>query len=72
VWKENLLKDLEVRVLEYETAGEFLADLRKEFGGGEEEMVKAAELRRLEQGGKTMKEFVQEFRKVARESGYEE
>ena len=72
MWKENLLKDLEVRVLEYETAGEFLADLRKEFGGGEEEMVKAAELRRLEQGGKTMKEFVQEFRKVARESGYEE
>ena len=72
MWKENLLKDLEVRVLEYETAGEFLADLRKEFGGGEEEMVKAAELRRLEQGGKTMEEFVQEFRKVARESGYEE
>jgi len=58
--------------LEYETAGEFLADLRKEFGGEEEEMVKAAELRRLEQGGKTMEEFVQEFRKVARESGYEE
>ena len=58
--------------MEYETAGEFLADLRKEFGGEEEEMVKAAELRRLEQGGKTMEEFVQEFRKVARESGYEE
>jgi len=29
VWKENLLEDLEVRVLEYEIVGEFLADLRK-------------------------------------------
>ena len=32
--------------------------LRKEFGGGEEESVKAAELRRMEQGGKTMEEYV--------------
>ena len=30
-----------------------------------------AELRKLEQGGGTMEEFVQEFKKVARESGYE-
>jgi len=29
-------------------AGEFLADLRKEFGKREEEIVKAVELRRLE------------------------
>jgi len=29
-----------------------------------------AELRRLEQGGKTMEEFVQEFRRVVRESRY--
>jgi len=36
VWKENLLEDLEVRVLEYEIVGEFLADLRKEFREEEE------------------------------------
>ena len=58
VWKENLLEDLEVRVLEYEIVGEFLADLRKELREEEEETVKTAELRRLEQRGKTMKEFV--------------
>jgi len=58
VWKENLLEDLEVRVLEYEIVGEFLADLRKEFREEEEETVKTAELRRLEQREKTMKEFV--------------
>jgi len=37
--------------LEYETVREFLADIRKEFGGENEESVKVAELKRLEQGG---------------------
>jgi len=50
---------------------EFLISLRKEFGRGEEESVKVAELRKLEQGEKTMKEFIQEFERVARGSGYE-
>ena len=34
-------------------------------------MVKVAELRKLEQGGKMMEEFVQEFKRAARGSGYE-
>ena len=50
---------------------EFLAEIMKEFGEGEEESVKAAELRKLEQGGKTMEKFVQEFKRAARGSGYE-
>ena len=54
IWKENTLKDLEEELLEYETVGKFLADIRKEFGGGDEELVKVAELKRLEQGEKTM------------------
>ena len=64
------MEDLEVGVLEYKMSREFLADLRKEFGKGEEEIVKAVELRRLEQGRKIMEEFIQEFRRVARESKY--
>ena len=32
-----MLEDLEAEVLEYETVGEFLVDIRKEFGGGDEE-----------------------------------
>jgi len=48
-------------LLEYETVGEFLADIKKKFGGGDEESVKVAEFKRLEQGGKTIEEFVQEF-----------
>jgi len=39
---------LEGRLLEYETAGEFLANFKKEFGEGDEETVKVAELKRLE------------------------
>ena len=34
-------------------------------------MVKAAELRKLEQGEKTMEEFIQEFKRAVRGSGYE-
>ena len=34
-------------------------------------MAKAAELRKMEQGGRTMEEFVQEFKRAARGSGYE-
>jgi len=71
VWKENIMDELEIGEMEYEMVEDFLTNLRKEFGGGEEESVKAAELRKLEQGGKMMKEFVQEFKRAARGSGYE-
>ena len=52
IWKENVLEDLEGGLLEYENIGEFLADIKKEFGGGNEESIKVAKLRRLEQGEK--------------------
>jgi len=48
VWKENILEDLEGGLLEYKNIGEFLADIRNKFGGGDEESVKVAELRRIE------------------------
>ena len=70
VWKENMLEELEAGELEFESVGEFLAEIEKEFGE-EEELVKAAELRKLEQEKRTMEEFVQEFKRAARESGYE-
>jgi len=71
VWKENVMEELESGEIEYESAEEFLMSLRKEFGGGEEESVKVVELRKLEQGGRTMEEFVQEFKRATRGSGYE-
>ena len=45
--------------------------LKREFGGEEEESMKVAELRKLEQEGKIMEEFVQEFKRAVRESRYE-
>jgi len=71
VWKENIMDELKSGEMEYETVEDFLTCLRKEFGGGEEESVKVAELRKMEQGGKMMEEFVQEFKRAARRSGYE-
>ena len=71
MWKENMLEELEVGELEFETVEEFLAEIKKKFGEGEEESVKAAELRRIEQGGRMMEKFVQEFERVVRGSRYE-
>jgi len=71
MWKGNVMEEMEAGEVEYESAKEFLTILRKEFGGGEEESVKAAELRKMEQGGRTMEEYVQEFKRAARGSRYE-
>ena len=65
------MEELEVGEVEYESVEEFFTTLRREFGAGEEESVKAAELRKLEQGGRTMEEFIQEFKRAVRGSGYE-
>jgi len=50
--------------------GEFLAAIKKEFRKGKEKSVKVAELKRVEQEGRTIEEFVQEFRRAARGSRY--
>ena len=55
-----MLEDLE--------AGDFLAELKKEFEEEDEESVKVTELKRMEQGGRTIEEFVQEFKRAARGS----
>ena len=48
-----------------------MAEIKREFGEGDEESVKVAELKKIEQGGRTMKEFMQDFKRVARGSSYE-
>ena len=58
IWKENVIEELEIGEIEFELAGEFLAEIRKEFGGGDKELVKVAELKKIEQGGRMIKEFV--------------
>ncbi len=65
------MEEMEAGKVKYELVEEFLTSLRKEFSGGEKELVKVGELRKLEQGVRTMEEFVQEFKRAARRSGYE-
>jgi len=65
------LENLEVGELEFESVGEFLAEIKKEFEGGDKESVKVAELKRIEQGGRSMEELVQNFKRIARGSRYE-
>ena len=66
-----MLEDLESGNSEYEIAKKFLVDLKKEFGE-DKKAVKVVELRKLEQGERTIEEFVQEFKRAARRSSYEE
>ena len=70
IWKENVLEDLEAGEVAYKLAGEFLMEIKKKFGGGDEESTKIAELKRMEQEGRSMEEFIQDFKRVVRESGY--
>jgi len=58
VWKESILEDLEAGLLEYKMVKEFLVEIKKKFGGEDEETVKVIELKRLEQGGKTIEKFI--------------
>ena len=71
IWKENVMEELETGEIEFKSAGEFLPEIRREFGGGDEESVKVVELKKIKQGGRMMEEFVQDFKRVARGSGYE-
>jgi len=45
MWK-NVLKDLEVKELEYTIVKEFLADLKKKFGEEDDKIIKVAELKK--------------------------
>ena len=60
-----------MEILNYTIVREFLSDLKEEFSGEDNKIMKAAELKKVEQGNKTMNELVQEFRRVVRGSGYE-
>ena len=55
---------------EVESAEQLFAKIRNDFREISEEKRKIEQLRTIEQGGRTCNEYVQEFKKVARGSGY--
>ena len=58
--------------MEVETVEELFSKIRNKFGKTIEEERKIEQLRTIKQGGRTCNEYVQEFKKIARESGYKE
>ena len=72
IWKENMLKDIEIEKLEFISTGNFLTKLKKKFGRGDSKSAKVAKLKKVEQESKIMEKFVQEFGRIARKSRYKE
>lgn len=48
----------------------FLLNLKEEFSREDNKIMNIAELKKIEQWSKIIEEFVQEFRRVAKGSGY--
>jgi len=65
------MEDLESGNIKYILVEDFLLNLKIEFGGENNNLAKVTELKKVEQGGKTIEEFVQKFKRTARESGFE-
>ena len=70
-WKDNLMDELSKGESEVETVEQLFSKIRNDFGETLEEERKIEQLRTIEQGGRTCDEYVQEFKKVTRGSGYE-
>jgi len=70
IWKNNVLDEILKGTSTVNTEEELFTKIRQEFEEFNEESRKVDELRVLEQGGKTVDEYVQEFRRAARGSGY--
>jgi len=71
VWKDNLMDELAKGESEVETVEQLFLKIRNDFGEMSEEERKIEQLWTIEQGGRTCDKYVQEFKKVARGSGYE-
>ena len=70
-WKDNLLDELTKGESEVESAKQLFTKIRNDFGKTLEEERKIEQLRTIEQGERTCNEYMQEFKKVTRGSGYE-
>jgi len=66
-----LLDELAKRESEVESVEQLFTKIRNNFGETSEEERKIEQLRTIEQGGRTCDEYMQEFKKVTRGSGYE-
>ena len=68
--KDNLLDKLSKEESEMETVKELFSKMKNEFGEMVKKERKVEQLRTIEQEGRICDKYVQEFKKVARGSGY--
>jgi len=66
-----LIDELAKGELEVESVEQLFTKIRNDFEEISEEERKIEQLRTIEQEGRTYDEYVQEFKKVTRRSGYE-
>ena len=71
VWKDNLLDKLAKGKSEVESVEQLFTKIKNDFGEISEEKRKIEQLRIIEQEERTYNEYVQEFKKVTRGTGYE-
>ena len=62
VWKKNLQKEMEAEKVQFVLVGNFLSELKSQFGERDDKLAKVAEYKRAEEEGRMMEEFFQEFR----------
>ena len=70
-WKDNLLDELAKGESEVKSVEQLFTKIRNNFGETSEEERKIEQLWMIEQRSRTYDEYVQEFKKIARGSGYE-
>ena len=70
VWKDNLLNELSKEKSEVETTKELFSKMKNESRETTEKKRKIEQLRTIEQEKRTYNEYVQEFKKIARQSRY--
>jgi len=70
-WKNNLMDELAKGESEVESVEQLFTKIRNDFGEISEEERKIEQLQMIEQGERTYDEYVQDFKKIAKGSGYE-
>jgi len=70
-WKDNLLDELAKGESEVKSVEQLFTKIRNNFGETSEKERKIEQLWMIEQRSRTYDEYVQEFKKIARGSGYE-
>jgi len=58
--------------IQFTSVGNFLLELKRELGRGDNESTKVAELKNIKQGGKTMEKSVQEVQEYNKRNTREE